>query len=157
MSYSSLMNYVEMHLRVAEALGLFNAKPRTLDLGQVNQLRPALEQEALMPRGVAAKVGDTNVSDNGYHYTRTEGGWRLTHHLIAEEQLGRPIGRDETVRFKDSDRTNLSPDNIIVTTRRTSIRGRIAAIESKIMELQAEKANLEEQLRRIGQTTQSSS
>ena len=95
-----------------------------------------------MPRGQASKVGDTNVSDNGYHYTRIAKGWKLTHHIIAEEALGRPISADETVRFADGDRKNLSPDNIVVTQRKTSINGRIAALEAKIMELTDERDRL---------------
>ncbi len=99
-----------------------------------------------MPRGKQAEVGDTNTSANGYHYTRTEEGWRLTHHLVAEKKLGRPVAPDETVRFVDGDRNNLSPDNIIVTTRKTSLRGKIAKLEAQIMELTAEKERLQRQL-----------
>jgi hypothetical protein len=62
----------------------------------------------------------------------------LTHHLIAEAELGRPIARDETVRFRDGDRANLSPDNIYVTQRKTSLRGKLAALEARKMELEAE-------------------
>ena len=97
-----------------------------------------------MPRGTASKVGDTNVSDNGYHYTRVLTGWKLTHHIIAEKALGRPINADETVRFADGDRTNLAPDNIVVTQRKTSLRGRIAALNAKIMELTDERDRLVE-------------
>lgn len=99
-----------------------------------------------MPRGQQSKIGDENTSANGYKYVRTEEGWRLKHHIIAEEKLKRPIKPDETVRFKDGDRNNLSPDNIIVTPRKTSLRGRIASLDSKIMELQAERARLQKQL-----------
>lgn len=99
-----------------------------------------------MGRGKQSEVGETHVATNGYHYTRTETGWRLTHHIVAEQKLGRPIQKDETVRFIDSDRQNLTPDNIIVTVRRSSIRGRIAAIEAKIMELEAERDELLKQL-----------
>lgn len=95
-----------------------------------------------MPRGKPSKVGDINVSANGYQYTRVETGWKLTHHLIAEKALGRPIACDETVSFKDCDRGNLSPDNIIVSKRRTSLAGKIAAIDAKIMELTNERDRL---------------
>lgn len=95
-----------------------------------------------MPRGVQSKDGDTNVSKNGYHYTRQNGKWRLTHHLIAEKKLGRPLRENELVRFCDSDRTNFEPGNIEVIVRKGSLRGRIAAIEAKIMELEAERQKL---------------
>lgn len=96
-----------------------------------------------MPRGQASKVGDTNVSDNGYHYTRIATGWKLTHHIIAEKALGRPITADETVRFADGNRKNLSPDNIVVTTRKTSLKGRIAVLDARIMELTNERDRLQ--------------
>lgn len=95
-----------------------------------------------MPRGQASQIGDTHVAANGYHYTRTDKGWKLTHHIIAEETLGRPISPDETVRFCDGDRTNLKPDNIFVTQRRASRASRIAALEAKIMELTNERDRL---------------
>lgn len=95
-----------------------------------------------MPRGVASKDGDTNTSKNGYHYTRTGGKFRLTHHIVAETMLGRPLAEDETVSFRDGDRTNLTPSNIKVSKKKVSTRGKIAAIEAKIMELMAERDKL---------------
>lgn len=95
-----------------------------------------------MPRGVASKDGDTNVAQNGYHYTRVNGHFRLTHHIIAEQKLGRPIEPDEIVSFADGDRKNLSPENIKVTKRRTSRKGRIASLEARIMELMARRDKL---------------
>jgi len=91
-----------------------------------------------MPRGVASKDGDTHTAPNGYHYTRVNGKFRLTHHIIAEQVLGRAIASDETVRFVDGDRSNHRPDNIKVTKRKTSDAGKLAAIEAKILELQGE-------------------
>lgn len=95
-----------------------------------------------MPRGVVSKDGDTNTAVNGYHYTRQNGKYRLTHHIIAEATLGRPIASDETVSFRDGNRKNLDPSNIEVTKRRTSRRGRIAALEARIMELVAQRDKL---------------
>lgn len=96
-----------------------------------------------MPRGKAAKVGDTNVSANGYHYTRTEAGWKLTHHIIAEKKLGRPLREDERACFVDGDRTNLTERNIEITIKRTAtIKKRLAQVESRIQELEAERAYL---------------
>lgn len=95
-----------------------------------------------MPRGVVSKDGDTNTSKNGYHYTRVDGRFRLTHHLVAESILGRPIEPDETVSFKDGDRTNLTPNNIQVTKRKTSRKSQIAVLEARIMELKAQRDHL---------------
>jgi len=100
-----------------------------------------------MPRGRVSKPGDTMVNANGYHHTRTTEGWRLTHHLIAEAKLGRPLGPGEMTRFADGDRANLDPDNIEVFERgRASIRARLAVIEARLAELYAEKAKLEREL-----------
>lgn len=90
-------------------------------------------------RGRKSKVGDTRVSANGYHYTRTKRGWVLTHRLAAAAKLGRQLGPDDRVTFKDGDRTNLDPENLIVSTvGKTSIEKRKARIEARIEELQHE-------------------
>lgn len=92
-----------------------------------------------MSRGKNAKVGDTRVAANGYHYTKCEEGWRLTHHLVAEEKLGRKLEKGERVTFDDNDRTNLSPDNIVVKqTGGGSLERRRGQLEARIQELQAE-------------------
>lgn len=107
-----------------------------------------------MPRGKAAEDGNTNVATNGYHYTRQAGKWRLTHHIIAEEILGRPVAENETVRFKDGDRSNLNPNNIVVMPKRVrSIQSQIAVIERKIMELEGERNDLLAKLSNGRQTT----
>jgi HNH endonuclease len=94
-------------------------------------------------RGQASKPGDTRTAPNGYHYTRTEKEWRLTHHLIAEQVLGRNLAEDERVTFKDKDRKNLNPANIVVSkVGRGSARRRIAQIDARIAELQAQKDEL---------------
>jgi hypothetical protein len=69
----------------------------------------------------------------------------LTHRIIAERMLGRPLAENERVRFKDNDRRNLDESNIMVTiTREASKARRIATIEAKIDELKAELAHLQE-------------
>jgi hypothetical protein len=92
-----------------------------------------------MARGQQAAVGETRVSQNGYHYTKTPQGWRLTHQLVLEHKLGRELAQDERCRFEDGDRTNLSPENLNVYKKRGQSKGkRRAWLESKIEELQAE-------------------
>jgi HNH endonuclease len=94
-----------------------------------------------MGRGQAAEVGETRVSRNGYHYTKTAGGWVLTHHLVAEEMLGRPLKNDERVHFKSGDKLNLTPTNIYVVQQgKSNLRRRKAQLETRIEELQAELA-----------------
>lgn len=107
-----------------------------------------------MPRGQSAKVGDTMTNVNGYHNTRTDEGWRLTHHLIAEEKLGRKLNTgSEMVRFIDGDRSNLSPSNIeVIAKNKTSLRRRLAQVEAKIEELQAERKHILNQLKVSNET-----
>jgi hypothetical protein len=95
-------------------------------------------------RGQTSKPGDTRVSPNGYHYTRTEEGWVLTARLIAGETRGEPLAKNERVRFVDGDRTNLDPANIMAYIVREGSRAKKAArIKSRIEELQAELQDIE--------------
>jgi hypothetical protein len=93
-----------------------------------------------MARGRNAEIGDKSTAANGYHYVRCASGWRLEHHVIAEETLGRAIdtGTDRVI-FKDGDRDNLNPTNIIVKDKGvTSNKTRKARLKARIAELQAE-------------------
>jgi HNH endonuclease len=90
-------------------------------------------------RGSTSEIGETRVAPNGYHYTRTEDGWRLTHHIIAEQRYGRPIAANERVVFVDTDRTNLVPSNIKIVKKNVgSLRKKEARLVARIQELQAE-------------------
>jgi len=101
-----------------------------------------------MARGSAAVIGAERVSANGYRYRKTEDGWETVHRLLAEERLGRKLGNNEFATFKDGDKTNLDPDNIIVRLRgRTSLRRRLALVESRLAEFAAERDHLTERIR----------
>lgn len=92
-----------------------------------------------MARGSVAQDGATMTSKNGYHYTKQNGKWRLTHHIVAEEKLGRSLHADERVSFLNGNKRDLHPDNLLVTVKgKASVRQRIARLESRISELQAE-------------------
>lgn len=92
-----------------------------------------------MARGRKSKIGDTRVSANGYHYTRTKTGWELTHRLVAANKIGRSLSPEERARFIDGDRSNLSPDNIeVYEIRQASKERKRARIEARIEELQAQ-------------------
>lgn len=96
-----------------------------------------------MPRGQRAKPGDVSIAQNGYSYTYTELGRRLTHHIIAEQKLGRPLQGNERVSFADGDKTNFDPSNITVTIKRAaSINSRLAKVNQKIFELEQERSEL---------------
>lgn len=105
-----------------------------------------------MARGALAPLGSTRVSANGYHYTKAidpatnKECWRLTHHILAEKKLGRPLREDERVHFVGS-KSNLSFDNIKIVERgRGSLRRRKAQIEARIAELQAELDEINKEL-----------
>lgn len=100
-----------------------------------------------MARGRKSKPGDTRWSPNGYHYTRTKTKWELTHKLIAEETLGRPLRDNERIRYKDGDRRNLSPENIAVyTVKERSGEAKLAALKAKRDDLDAQIRELENEL-----------
>lgn len=100
-------------------------------------------------RGSSAPDNSTRVSPNGYHYTKHKGEWRLTHHILAEKKLGRPLQAGERVVFLDRGKTCLELSNIDVVPAGTgSLRRRLAVIEARIEELEAEKDEIEKKLRR---------
>jgi hypothetical protein len=100
-----------------------------------------------MARGEVFPIGYERVAQNGYHYIKCITGWRLRHHLIAEEALGRPIDSQvEMVCFKDRDRHNFDPDNIIVEAKKGMTKDKkIAYLKDKIAQLQGELEELEEE------------
>lgn len=100
-----------------------------------------------MGRGQKSEVGAKRIAPNGYHYTKCESGWRLTHHIVMEEKLGRPIADNERVVFLNGKRSDLRPNNLEVREKGTSsLRKRKAAIEARIEELQTELRDIEAQL-----------
>lgn len=105
-----------------------------------------IENGVIVPRGKAAEDGATNVSPNGYHYTKQGGKWRLTHHITAEEMIGRPIDATERVEFIDKDRKDpYEKDNIRVVKKNKGTNARKRAqLEARIQELQAQLEELTE-------------
>ncbi len=90
-------------------------------------------------------MGDTRTSSNGYQYTRTATGWKLSHRLVVERELGIEIRPNERVRFVDGDRTNLSPKNLVVYEVKIKTNNRkVAELEAKRDDLDAEIAELRE-------------
>lgn len=103
-----------------------------------------------MARGQEEEIGHVRVSKNGYSYTKIldEKGkpyWRLTHHIVAEKKLGRPLKEDERVAFvgKPSD---LSPGNIKIKKKALPpLDRRINTLRDRIADLQDELNALLEQ------------
>jgi hypothetical protein len=104
-----------------------------------------------MPRGQAAEVGSTFVNKNGYEHTKTEDrGFIGTHILKMEEFLGRRLEKGEFVKFIDGDRSNLDLSNLELRTRgdRKSPQARLAELEARIEDLQAEADELRQEIAR---------
>jgi len=102
-----------------------------------------------VPRGRRAELGTETTNANGYIQVKTERGWLGKHTLILEEQLGRQLQSDERAMFKDGNRTNFDPDNIVLAGGSNySIRKRIAKLEAEIADrlalLNELKASLDE-------------
>jgi hypothetical protein len=103
-------------------------------------------------RGEVHPIGGERVAKNGYHYIKVEtvnGGseWKLKHHLVAERTLGRKIDTAvERVFFKDTNKENFDPDNIVVEPKKGMTReARKARLQSRIEELQGQLEDLEEE------------
>jgi hypothetical protein len=91
--------------------------------------------------------GDEYTSANGYRYRRVRGQWVAVHRLVAEEELGRQLRNNESAYFVDNDKSNLDPSNIGVRVKGGGKdRTRLAVVEDRIRELQAERAELLERL-----------
>lgn len=91
--------------------------------------------------------GEEYCAKNGYWYRKVDGKWKLIHHIVAEENLGRPLLPNEGVYFDDGDRNNLDSKNIKIRIKgKSSVRSRLAVVQERIRELQAEEKILLEQL-----------
>jgi hypothetical protein len=101
-----------------------------------------------MTRGQIAPDGSTRTAPNGYHYTKEHGEWRLTHHIIAEKEiLKRPLRKGERVSFGKGGKSVLKASNIIVTAAgKSSARRRIAILEARQEEIEAELKDLRKEL-----------
>lgn len=92
-----------------------------------------------MPRGQPSEIGSKTINQNGYEQTKTEDGWIGSHILIMEEHLKRKLTKFERVKFIDGDRKNLTLENLELFIIKTgSTRKKIAQLEARIAELQAE-------------------
>lgn len=101
-----------------------------------------------MPRGRQSEIGTVTVNANGYSQTKTEKGWIGTHVLILEKKLGRKLRPGERAIFKDNDRRNLDPDNIIltITSNRKTKASQLAALIARRDDLNAQIAEIEREL-----------
>lgn len=89
-----------------------------------------------------APDGATRVAKNGYQYTKANGKWELSHRLLAEKILGRPLRKGERVIFIDGDRTNIIEENIQIQATESTKENRIAYLRHKIRTFQQELEDL---------------
>lgn len=68
--------------------------------------------------------------------------------MIAETIiLKRALLPNETVRFRDGNKDNLHPDNLVVATKGDgNLRKRLAIVQDRIRELRAEESEILEKL-----------
>lgn len=101
-----------------------------------------------MPRGEKSPVGTVIVNVNGYSQTKTEEGWKGTHIIILEEKLGRKLRSGERAKFVDGDKSNLSPDNIVLAdpANARSITAKIAKLQAEVDDRVARIKDLKAQL-----------
>lgn len=65
---------------------------------------------------VRKKVGDAQRNRGaGKSYRKLNN--RHEHRIVAEQKIGRPLGKDEVVHHIDRNKRNNSPDNLMVCTR----------------------------------------
>lgn len=84
-----------------------------------------------MGRGAASEVGTERTAPNGYQYVKVaERGWVLKHWTVWEEANGRQVDPEkEQIRFKDGDRSNLDPSNIIsIPKGQVQLRAKLARL-----------------------------
>lgn len=83
--------------------------------------------------GTHRPEGYEYVAANGYKYRKVNGSFKLMHHIIAEERLGRSIDKtSERVVFLDKDPSNLDPDNIEVRSKVGGKQQRIDQLRARI-------------------------
>lgn len=104
-----------------------------------------------MSRGRQSLPGDRTTNKNGYTYEKVEGrGWVGVHILLMEKKLGRELQPGEKVIAKNgfqltSQYLTVDMLELRTTSDRKSKASRIAVIEDRIEQLQAELEILREE------------
>jgi hypothetical protein len=101
-----------------------------------------------MPRGQKAEIGDKTVNKLGYEYTKTKDGWVGTHILVMERHLGRKLDPGEFVAFLNGHKPPITLEMLILRKRgdKKSPQHRLAEIDARIEELQAERESILEEI-----------
>jgi hypothetical protein len=100
----------------------------------------------------ALPIGTEKETPQGYirvrvAYNLSETGWAFKHHMIAWEKLGRQHNPEiERVIFKDGDKRNYAPGNIVVVPKgdvASQKAKRIIYLKARIQEMSDELTELE--------------
>lgn len=82
------------------------------------QFKPGAKPHTWVPVGSTRVTPDgilqRKVTDTGY----TPRDWKSEHSLVWEKHNGRPVPKGHIIRFRDGDRKNLDPENLILVNRR---------------------------------------
>lgn len=94
---------------------------------------------------VEAKL-EEYTSANGYAYVKVDGEWRLKHHYVIFQQRGTWPTKDERVSFKNKDRTDFRPENIVCVPKKGGQRKRFEDLDTRIQVLLDDRNELAEKL-----------
>ncbi|WP_136247970.1 HNH endonuclease signature motif containing protein [Halomonas borealis] len=73
-------------------------------------------------------LGSERLAKDGYRQRKvTDTGypprdWRMVHHLVWEEHNGRPVPEGHIVAFRDGDKANVTPENLMCITTAENMR-----------------------------------
>ena len=70
------------------------------------------------PEAIAKIAAQMRGRGEGKAYSKING--RHAHRVIAEQMLGRPLAEGEIVKFRDGNKQNIDPDNLVVFPDRVS-------------------------------------
>lgn len=90
-------------------------------------------------KGESAEVWAEVETPQGYIHVKTPDGWKLKHRLVMEQVLGRPLAAGERIIFKDGDRKNCDPENLVLQIVK----------KENLSDLYAQRAKLLRQLEQI--------
>ena len=115
-------NIDELLSRLDSAIKGKKPKPKCKGCGEVKPIfKRGLCEPCYLPvreQELQALKEKRNHSSDGYVYVYDENGkYGLEHRFVMEKILGRKLESWEGVTWKDGNRTNNSPDNLILTLR----------------------------------------
>lgn len=89
------------------------------DPAKLANIRRTQYRRGIVPDNVK-QVGDERVTRDGYIEVKVAPGkrqWKPKHRIVWEQTHGRKLEKGEDVMFADRDKTNFSPDNLVLVKR----------------------------------------